>query len=145
MDMITTVFIVVMVSVMVVLGLISLKAEPMEKDGRVRLKIKDRLAGYRPLVSFIVFLIALTAWIQADIGVLKISALIGRDFLITSLWISVRVISAILTTLFLLAIYGFARRIKLVYIYCRYTPKRYTYKKDADGLKFVRKKVTRNR
>ncbi len=145
MDMITTVFVVFMVSVMVVLGLISLKAEPMEKDGKVRLKIKDRLAGYRPLVSFIVFLIALTAWIQADIGVLKISALIGRDFLITSLWISVRVVSAILTTLFLLAIYGFARRIKLVYILCRYTPKRYIYKKDADGLKFVRKKVTRNR
>ena len=50
MDMITTVFVVFMVSVMVVLGLISLKAEPMEKDGKVRLKIKDRLAGYRPLV-----------------------------------------------------------------------------------------------
>ena len=145
MDMITTVFVVFMVSVMVVLGLISLKAEPVEKDGKVRRKIKDRLAGYRPLILFVTFAVTLTAWIQADIGVLKISALIGRDFLITSLWISVRVVSAILTTLFLLAIYGFARRIKLIYILCRYTPKRYIYKKDADGLKFIRKKVTRNR
>ena len=143
--MITTVFVVFMVSVMVVLGLISLKAEPVEKDGKVRRKIKDRLAGYRPLILFVTFAVTLTAWIQADIGVLKISALIGRDFLITSLWISVRVVSAILTTLFLLAIYGFARRIKLIYILCRYTPKRYIYKKDADGLKFIRKKVTRNR
>ena len=89
MDMITMCFIVIPVFSVFILGLISLKAEPVEKDGKVRRKIKDRLAGYRPLVSFIVFLIALTAWIQADIGVLKISALIGRDFLITSLWISV--------------------------------------------------------
>lgn len=139
MDMITTVFIVVMVSVMVVLGLISLKAEPMEKDGKVRRKIKDRLAGYRPLILFVTFVVTLTAWIQADIGLLKIPTLIGRDFLITSLWISVRVISAILSTLVLLVIFEFARRIKLVYIYCRYTPKRYIYKKDEEGMKFVRK------
>ena len=146
MDMITTVFIVVMVSVMVVLGLISLKAEPEEKeDGKVRRRIHDRLADFKPLILFITFAVTLTAWIQADIGLLKIPTLIGRDFLVVSLWVSVRVVSAILSTFVLLVIFEFARRIKLVYIYCRYTPKRYTYKKDADGLKFVRKKVTRNR
>lgn len=139
MDMITTVFIVVMVSVMVVLGLISLKAEPMEKDGKVRRRIKDRLAGFKPLILFITFAVTLTAWIQADIGLLKIPTLIGRDFLVVSLWVSVRVVSAILSTLVLLVIFEFARRIKLVYILCRYTPKRYIYKKDGEGMKFVRK------
>lgn len=139
MDMITTVFIVVMVSVMVVLGLISLKAEPMEKDGKVRRRIHDRLAGFKPLILFITFAVTLTAWIQADIGLLKIPTLIGRDFLVVSLWVSVRVVSAILSTLVLLVIFEFARRIKLVYIYCRYTPKRYIYKKDEEGMRFVRK------
>ena len=139
MDMITTVFIVVMVSVMVVLGLISLKAEPMEKDGKVRRRIKDRLAGFKPLILFITFAVTLTAWIQADIGLLKIPTLIGRDFLVVSLWVSVRVVSAILSTLVLLVIFEFARRIKLVYILCRYTPKRYIYKKDGQEMKFVRK------
>ena len=139
MDMITTVFIVVMVSVMVVLGLISLKAEPMEKDGKVRRRIKDRLAGFKPLILFITFAVTLTAWIQADIGLLKIPTLIGKDFLIISLWLSIRVVSAILSTLVLLVIFEFARRIKLVYILCRYTPKRYIYKKDGEGMKFVRK------
>ena len=139
MDMITTVFIVVMVSVMVVLGLISLKAEPMEKDGKVRRRIKDRLAGFKPLILFITFAVTLTAWIQADIGLLKIPTIIGRDFMVVSLWISIRVVSAILSTLVLLVIFEFARRIKLVYILCRYTPKRYIYKKDGEGMKFVRK------
>ena len=139
MDMITTVFIVAMVSVMVVLGLISLKAEPMEKDGKVRRKIKDRLAGYRPLILFVTFAVTLTAWIQADIGLLKIPTIIGRDFMVVSLWISIRVVSAILSTLVLLVIFEFARRIKLVYILCRYTPKRYIYKKDGEGMKFIRK------
>lgn len=137
--MITTVFIVVMVSVMVVLGLISLKAEPMEKDGKVRRRIKDRLAGFKPLILFITFAVTLTAWIQADIGLLKIPTIIGRDFMVVSLWISIRVVSAILSTLVLLVIFEFARRIKLVYILCRYTPKRYIYKKDGEGMKFVRK------
>lgn len=139
MDMITTVFIVVMVSVMVVLGLISLKAEPMEKDGKVRRRIKDRLAGFKSLILFITFAVTLTAWIQADIGLLKIPTLIGKDFLIISLWLSVRVVSAFLGTLVLLVIFEFARRIKLVYILCRYTPKRYIYKKDGQEMKFVRK------
>lgn len=139
MDMITTVFIVVMVSVMVVLGLISLKAEPMEKDGKVRRRIKDRLAGFKPLILFITFAVTLTAWIQADIGLLKIPTIIGRDFMVVSLWISIRVVSAILSTLVLLVIFEFARRIKLVYILCRYTPKRYIYKKDGQEMKFVRK------
>ena len=139
MDMITTVFIVVMVSVMVVLGLISLKAEPMEKDGKVRRRIKDRLAGYKPLILFITFAVTLTAWIQADIGLLKIPTLIGRDFLVVSLWVSVRVVSAILSTLVLLVVFEFARRLKLVYILCMYTPKRYIYKKDGQEMKFVRK------
>ena len=139
MDMITTVFIVVMVSVMVVLGLISLKAEPMEKDGKVRRRIKDRLAGFKPLILFITFAVTLTAWIQADIGLLKIPTIIGRDFMVVSLWISIRVVSAILSTLVLLVIFKFARRIKLVYILCIYTPKRYIYKKDGQEMKFVRK------
>ena len=140
MDMITTVFIVVMVSVMVVLGLISLKAEPEEKeDGKVRRRIHDRLAGFLPLILFITFAVTLTAWIQADIGLLKIPTLIGKDFLIISLWLSVRVVSAFLGTLVLLVIFEFARRIKLVYILCRYTPKRYIYKKDGQEMKFVRK------
>ena len=139
MDMITTVFIVVMVSVMVVLGLISLKAEPMEKDGKVRRRIHDRLAGFKPLILFITFAVSFTAWIQADIGLLKIPTLIGRDFMVVSLWISIRVVSAILSTLVLLVIFEFARRIKLVYILCMYTPKRYIYKKDGQEMKFVRK------
>lgn len=139
MDMITTVFVVFMVSVMVVLGLISLKAEPMEKDGKVRRRIKDRLAGFKPLILFITFAVTLTAWIQADIGLLKIPTIIGRDFMVVSLWISIRAVSAILSTLVLLVIFEFARRIKLVYILCRYTPKRYIYKKDGEGMKFIRK------
>ena len=139
MDMITTVFIVVMVSVMVVLGLISLKAEPMEKDGKVRRRIKDRLAGFKPLILFITFAVTLTAWIQADIGLLKIPTIIGRDFMVVSLWISIRVVSAILSTIVLLVIFEFARRIKLFYILCMYTPKRYIYKKDGQEMKFVRK------
>lgn len=138
--MITTVFVVFMVSVMVVLGLISLKAEPEEKeDGKVRLKIHDRIAAYRPLILFVAFVVTLTGWIQADIGLLKIPTLIGRDFLVVSLWVSVRVVSAILSTLVLLVIFEFARRIKLVYILCMYTPKRYIYKKDGQEMKFVRK------
>ena len=141
MDMITTVFIVVMVSVMVVLGLISLKAEPMEEDGKVRRRIHDRLADFKPLILFITFAVTLTAWIQADIGLLKIPTLIGRDFLVVSLWVSVRIVSAILSTLVLLVIFEFARRIKLVYILCRYTPKRYIYKKDEEGMRFVRRKI----
>ena len=142
MDMITVIFIVAMISTMIILGSISLKAEPEEKeDGKVRLKIHDRIAAYRPLISFVTFAVTLTAWIQADIGLLKIPTLIGKDFLITSLWLSVRVVSAFLSTLVLLVIFEFARRIRLVYIYCMYTPKRYTYKKDECGIKFVRKKI----
>lgn len=141
MDMITTVFVVFMVSVMVVLGLISLKAEPMEKDGKVRRRIHDRFAGFLPLILFITFAVTLTAWIQADIGLLKIPTIIGRDFMVVSLWISIRVVSAILSTLVLLVIFEFTRRIKLVYILCRYTPKRYIYKKDEEGMRFVRRKI----
>ena len=141
MDMITTVFVVFMVSVMVVLGLISLKAEPVEKDGKVRRKIHDRLAGYRSLILFATFAVTLTGWIQADIGLLKIPTIIGKDFLVVSLWITIRIVSAILSTLVLLAIFEFARRIKLVYILCMYTPKRYIYKKDEEGMRFVRRKI----
>ena len=139
MDKVSMIFVLTMVSAMIILGLISLKAEPMEKDGKVRRKIHDRLAGYRPLILFVTFAVTLAGWIQADIGLLKIPTLIGRDFLVVSLWVSVRVVSAILSTLVLLVIFEFARRIKLVYIYCRYTPKRYIYKKDEEGMRFVRK------
>ena len=141
MDKVSMIFVVTTIFFMIVLGLISLKAEPMEKDGKVRRRIKDRLAGFKPLILFITFAVTLTAWIQADIGLLKIPTLIGRDFLVVSLWVSVRVVSAILSTLVLLVIFEFARRIKLVYIYCRYTPKRYTYKKDEEGMRFVRRKI----
>ena len=134
------IFVVTTIFSMIILGLISLKAEPMEKDGKVRRRIHDRLAGFKPLILFITFAVTLTAWIQADIGLLKIPTLIGRDFLVVSLWVSVRVVSAILSTLVLLVIFEFARRIKLVYILCRYTPKRYIYKKDEEGMRFVRRK-----
>ena len=133
------IFVVTTIFSMIILGLISLKAEPEEKDGKVRRKIHDRFAGFLPLILFITFAVTLTAWIQADIGLLKIPTLIGRDFLVVSLWVSVRVVSAILSTLVLLVIFEFARRIKLVYILCRYTPKRYIYKKDGQEMKFVRK------
>lgn len=139
MDKVSMIFVVTTIFSMIILGLVSLKAEPMEKDGKVRRRIHDRLAGYRPLILFVTFAVTLTAWIQADIGLLKIPTLIGRDFLVVSLWVSVRVVSAILSTLVLLVIFEFARRIKLVYILCRYTPKRYIYKKDGEGMKFVRK------
>lgn len=139
MDKIFMIFVVVMIFAMVILGLISLKAEPEEKDGKVRRRIKDRLAGFKPLILFVTtFALALTAWIQADIGLLKVPAIIGRDFLIVSLWISIRIVSAILSTLILLAIFEFARRIKLIYILCSYTPKRYIYKRDGQKMKFVR-------
>ena len=139
MDKVSMIFIVTTIFSMIILGLISLKAEPMEKDGKVRRRIKDRLAGFKPLILFITFAVTLTAWIQADIGLLKIPTLVGRDFLVVSLWISIRVVSTILSTLVLLIIFEFARRIKLVYILCMYTPKRYIYKKDGEGMKFVRK------
>ena len=138
MDMITMIFVVVMIFAMIILGLISLKAEPEEKDGKVRRKIKDRLAGFKPLILFVTFAVALTAWLQADIGLLKVPAIIGRDFLIVSLWMSIRIVSAILSTLILLAIFEFARRVKLVYIFCNYTPKRYICRKDRQGIRFVR-------
>ena len=140
MDKVSMIFVVTTIFSMIILGLISLKAEPMEKDGKVRRRIHDRLAGFKPLILFITFAVTLTAWIQADIGLLKIPTLIGRDFLVVSLWVSVRVVSAILSTLVLLVIFEFARRIKLVYILCRYTPKRYIYKKDEEGMRFVRRK-----
>ena len=139
MDKVSMIFVVTTIFSMIILGLISLKAEPEEKDGKVRRKIHDRFAGFLPLILFITFAVTLTAWIQADIGLLKIPTLIGRDFLVVSLWVSVRVVSAILSTLVLLVIFEFARRIKLVYILCRYTPKRYIYKKDGQEMKFVRK------
>lgn len=139
MDKVSMIFVVTTIFSMIILGLISLKAEPMEKDGKVRRRIKDRLAGFKSLILFITFAVTLTAWIQADIGLLKIPTIIGRDFMVVSLWISIRVVSAILSTLVLLVIFEFARRIKLVYILCRYTPKRYIYKKDGEGMKFVRK------
>ena len=138
MDKVSMIFVVTTIFFMIILGLISLKAEPMEKDGKVRRRIKDRLAGFKPLILFITFAVTLTAWIQADIGLLKIPTLIGRDFLVVSLWVSVRVVSAILSTL---VIFEFARRIKLVYILCKYTPKRYIYKKDEEGMRFVRRKI----
>lgn len=138
MDKVSMIFVVTVISVMIILGLISLKAEPEEKDGKVRRRIKDRLAGFKPVILFVTFALALTAWIQADIGLLKVPAIIGRDFLIVSLWISIRIVSAILSTLVLLVIFEFARRIKLVYIFCNYTPKRYTCRKDGQKMKFVR-------
>ena len=138
MDKISMIFVVVMIFAMIVLGLISLKAEPEEKDGKVRRRIKDRLAGFKPLVLFITFAVSLTAWIQADIGLLKIPAIIGKDFLTVSLWLSVRAVSAILSTLALLVIFEFTRRVKLVYIFCNYTPKRYICRKDRQGIRFVR-------
>lgn len=139
MDMITMIFVVVMIFAMVILGLISLKAEPEEKDGKVRRRIKDRLAGFKPLILFVAFTVALTAWLQADIGLLKIPTIIGKNFLIVSLWVSVRIVTAILSTFILLVIFEFTRRIKLVYILYRYTPKRYNYRKDGQEMKFVRK------
>ena len=139
MNKVSMIFVVTTIFSMIILGLTSLKAEPMEKDGKVRRRIHDRFAGFKPLILFITFAVTLTAWIQADIGLLKIPTIIGRDFMVVSLWISIRVVSAILSTLVLLVIFEFARRIKLVYILCMYTPKRYIYKKDGQEMKFVRK------
>ena len=138
MDKISMLFIVIMVSTMIVLGLISLKAEPEEKDGKVRRRIKDRLAGFKPLILFVTFTVSLTAWLQADIGLLKIPTIIGKDFLTVSLWLSVRAVSATLSTLILLVIFEVTRRFKLIYILCSYTPKRYIYKRDGQKMKFVR-------
>lgn len=138
MDKISMIFVVVMIFAMIVLGLISLKAEPEEKDGKVRRRIKDRLAGFKPFILLVTFAVSLTAWIQADIELLRIPTIIGRDFMVISLWMSVRVVSAILSTLILLAIFEFARRVKLVYIFCNYTPKRYICRKDRQEIRFVR-------